>query len=711
MPFLTSALALAALASCRPADRPAPAPLANEPAAAAAPAGPLDLIQRGDFAGALAAKPADADLAADLARFQAGAARRAAERAASLAKKEEEMQQAVAAGNLEDALAALIQAKEQTADAEAYIRQPKPAELIAKATKTARDAEAKSDWVAAGTLYRLLDLVQERTRPHHHDIERTARHEAALGLYNPAMLVKLYEAQLARRRKTAEKDDEAPALETTPWQERLRGVTQAMLTETFLRSSRDHVLRPKFAQLLGGALTGLDTTLATAGVDEAFPNLKDAKRLGDFRAELQAIQAEVKAKPEAVGYRECLAAFERLRQANAGSLQLPVEMLWYELAQGATSTLDPFSTVIWPEQLPEFLRSMQGDFFGIGVLLSNETRELKVSTPMAGTPAMDAGIRPGDVITHVNGQSTEGWNVDKAIKHITGPEGTTVTLTVKHEGDPVPVTMTLKRARIEIHPIKGWARVGAAADNKWSYWIDKDAGIGYLRMSQFLPKSVEEMDHAIGQLKSEGAIRGLIVDLRFNPGGLLTAAAGAADRFLDKGRIVATINAQKEEVDRIDARKGKYGDFPVAVLVNDNSASASEILSGCLQEHQRALVVGENSYGKGSVQHVNQIAGGQALYKLTTERYTLPSGRCLHRDDDSTTWGVVPDLAVPMTREEMRKWIDARQEADLGQDMSPKNDRGPYSADQILAEGLDPQAEAALLWLEAKAGPAPVAAK
>ncbi|MGB0768543.1 MAG: S41 family peptidase, partial [Phycisphaeraceae bacterium] len=265
-----------------------------------------------------------------------------------------------------------------------------------------------------------------------------------------------------------------------------------------------------------------------------------------------------------------------------------------------------------------------------------------------------------------------------------------------------PFDVTLTRKPINIESIKGFAH---RDEGGWDFWVDRDAGIGYIRMTQFLRQSADDMDKAVAQMKREGDLNALVLDLRFNPGGLLSTAIGVVDRFIDRGRIVATVNAEGIATSSQSAtRRNTYDDdLKLVVLINQGSASASEIVSGALQDYERAVVIGENSYGKGSVQDIFPIGRGDALFKCTTQYYQLPKGDIIHRKDDSTTWGIQPDLEIKMTNKEVADWLEARRDADI---LIAEEDRDPENPQtdpkDILADGLDPQLEAAVLLLKAK---------
>jgi carboxyl-terminal processing protease len=309
-------------------------------------------------------------------------------------------------------------------------------------------------------------------------------------------------------------------------------------------------------------------------------------------------------------------------------------------------------------------------------------------------------MKAGDVITRINGKSARGVTLTQAVKKITGPEGTHVKLTIKSL-DGEERELDLKREKIKVASLKGWER---QPNGSWNYFIDPEQKIGYLRLTNFTKTSGDEMDGAIAQMKQQGA-KGLILDLRYNPGGLLTAAAKVADKFLSDGVIVSTKTDPTRDTPSqppIEATKSPDDlgpDFPVVVMVNQMSASASEIVSGALKDWNRATLVGERTFGKGSVQMLFPMPSRTAYLKLTTSHYYLPAGRCIHHEKNSTTWGVDPDVVVEMTRDQQIAANEARQDKDIlgygGEDPATQ----PVKKD-VLA--VDPQLNAGLLLLRMK---------
>ncbi|HLL89145.1 MAG TPA: S41 family peptidase, partial [Tepidisphaeraceae bacterium] len=338
-----------------------------------------------------------------------------------------------------------------------------------------------------------------------------------------------------------------------------------------------------------------------------------------------------------------------------------------EFADGAFAELDPFSSMIWPSDMEEFAKQTQGEFTGVGIQIQlDDDGSLKVVSPLEDSPAYKAGIGAGDIVTHIDGKSAKGITLNQAVKTITGPSGTVVRLTVRRDAGDVK-DYAIRREVIRVASLKGWQHLPGGG---WDYFVDPDNKIAYLRLTSFTKTTSEELDRAVDEMTQLGA-RGVILDLRYNPGGLLSAATEVADKFLHDGVIVSTRpdRATPNTATVATARTGGgETELPVVVLVNQYSASASEIVSGALKDHRRALIVGERTFGKGSVQMVFPLEDRTACLKLTTSHYYLPSGRCIHREENSTEWGVDPDVTVEMTPEQMRAAIDARQELDVLRD-------------------------------------------
>lgn len=336
--------------------------------------------------------------------------------------------------------------------------------------------------------------------------------------------------------------------------------------------------------------------------------------------------------------------------------------------QGILEKLDPYSSYISPEEMARFRDDVEHKFGGIGIQISVENGELVVLSPLVGSPAYRAGLRAGDRIVSIEGESTEGITIDEAVKQLKGDAGTDVTLAVRHLGSSEREEVTLTREVVAVATVLGDAR---KENDAWDWMLDRELGIGYIRITAFSRETANDLREALNDLEDEG-LNGLILDLRFNPGGLLTSAIDICDMFIDEGRIVSTKGRNTPERTWDAKSPGTYRGFPMAIIVNRYSASASEILSACLQDHDRAIVVGERTWGKGSVQNVVELEGGTSALKLTTASYQRPSGKNIHRFPDATEedeWGVVPndDYLLRLTPDEMRQLVLTRRERDIVQ--------------------------------------------
>ena len=334
--------------------------------------------------------------------------------------------------------------------------------------------------------------------------------------------------------------------------------------------------------------------------------------------------------------------------------------------EGVLEKLDPYSSYITPDELSRFKSSVESQFGGIGIQITIDREQLKVLSPLVGTPAYRAGIQAGDSIVEIEGKSTDGINLDEAVRRLKGEAGTSVTLTVVPAGTSERKTIKVEREMIHIDTVLGDLR---STGDAWDYLLDRQKGIGYIRLTAFSRDTAQDLKKALEQLKSAG-MKGLILDLRFNPGGLLTSAIEISDLFVAKGRIVSTSGRNTPE--RVwDAQEdGTYSGFPMVVLVNRYSASASEILAACLQDHARAVVIGERTWGKGSVQNVIELEEGRSALKLTTASYKRPNGKNIHRfpgAKETDEWGVIPSpgFKLQLSDQEMRDLYRYRADRDV----------------------------------------------
>ena len=293
---------------------------------------------------------------------------------------------------------------------------------------------------------------------------------------------------------------------------------------------------------------------------------------------------------------------------------------------GMLETLDPHSNYMAPEVYKEMQTETRGSFGGIGFEITIRDKVLTVVAPIEDTPASRAGIQSGDKILRIDGKSTKDMTLMDAVRLMRGPQGTQVTITLMRQGFTEPKELTLTRAIIPIRSVR---------------FKTLEPGYGYIKVSQFIERTFSDLQNALSKIESqEKPLKGLILDLRNNPGGLLEQAVKVTDLFLDSGMIVYTegrVEGQKMKF--FVQKKEKTREFPIIVLVNGGSASASEIVAGALQDHGRAVILGSQTFGKGSVQTIIPLEDGSAL-RLTTARYYTPNGRSIQAQ------GIAPDIAV-----------------------------------------------------------------
>jgi len=347
--------------------------------------------------------------------------------------------------------------------------------------------------------------------------------------------------------------------------------------------------------------------------------------------------------------------------------------------EGMTRRLDEYSGYIDPESYSQLHESLEQQFGGVGIMveIDRESNRLTIFSPLVDTPAHRAGLRPGDVILEIDGEDTTDFSLKDSVQRMRGAPETTVRLKVAHEGSEEPEELELRREIIPIQSVYGDTRDENGA---WNFVLAYAPRIGYIRVTTFGDHTAQEIRDAIGPL--HGRIDGLVLDLRGNAGGLLTAAVEVCDLFVDDGGIVTTQGRSGRVEDSFEARSGNEvvdEKLPMVVLVDHYSASASEILSACLQDHRRAAVVGQRTWGKGTVQNVIEMEGGRSALKLTTATYWRPSGKNIHRlstASDEDDWGVSPDegLEVVLESEEFQRMYRERRARDVLDTSSEAND-------------------------------------
>ncbi len=343
---------------------------------------------------------------------------------------------------------------------------------------------------------------------------------------------------------------------------------------------------------------------------------------------------------------------EKVRTEYVDGTNLTYHDLVNDALKGMIGSLDPHSEFMDPEEYQELQSDTEGAFGGLGLVVTMKDNYVTVVTPMDDTPGFRAGIMAGDRIIKIDGKGADKLSLQDAVKELRGDPGTKVTITVQRPSSGVTRDLTLTRATINVDMIKD-------INGKKDFPLGPDQ-IGYIRITQFGDNTSDELEDALNKLKAQG-MKALILDLRGNPGGLLDEAVGVCSKFLPRGQLVVTTEGRDPDQNstrRADGHGDELKGMPVVVLVNLGSASASEIVTGCLQDLHRGIVLGEKTFGKGSVQSIFPLDDGSAL-KLTTAKYYTPSHRVIHEH------GITPDVLVPMTDEEEAALIFKRSPGGL----------------------------------------------
>ncbi|MGI9484900.1 MAG: S41 family peptidase [Geminicoccaceae bacterium] len=358
--------------------------------------------------------------------------------------------------------------------------------------------------------------------------------------------------------------------------------------------------------------------------------------------------------------------FERVRSEYVE--EVTDEKLIETAINGMLTALDPHSGYLDAKRYRDMQVQTKGEFGGLGIEVTMENGLVKVVSPIDDTPAYRAGIQAGDVITHIDSEPVLGLSLSEAVEKMRGPVDTLIALTLRRDGSDEPLDVSMARAVITISPVR--------------YRVEND--IGYLRVTAFNEQTELKLKEGIDDVRAElgPSLKGFVIDLRNNPGGLLEQAIAVSDAFLDRGEIVSTRGRRTDSIQRFNARRGDLAEgLPLVVLINGGSASASEIVAGALQDHHRAIVMGTQSFGKGSVQTIMPLPGHGAI-RLTTARYYTPAGTSIQAK------GIVPDIEVRQSRIEIIEDGAGRREADLrGRLENEQAEDGASNGEANVTEG------------------------
>ena len=428
-----------------------------------------------------------------LERYAELEATRRERKGASYGEAVEEARKELAAGEVEKALSGVRKAKFYAEDEQQFGQQEWVKQVVAEALLKAEQYLADHEWLKAGNIYGELSTIYEDEKQYEDKTKECATR---------ARIESLYESG-------------------EDWQEQVKGIKMDVLAEISYHVENYYVDDPDLRKLTLGGLESLALFTQIEKLKENFPVLADSEKVGAYNERVAGLIEQVKAeKQESFSETDLMRAFVKFMMINQETLELPENLVTREFVDGAMFKLDQFSGVIWPYEMDDFQKHTLGKFSGVGIQITMDKNKLKVITPIFGTPAYKAGIEPGAFITSIDGESTDGITIDQAVRKITGPKGTIVRLGILHSWADDPVDIPIMRDTIIIHTVKG---AKLETDDAWDYLIDPEDKIAYLRITSFTESTVEDLHEAIRQIESSGA-RGLIVDLRFNPGGTLRAA-------------------------------------------------------------------------------------------------------------------------------------------------------------------------------------------
>lgn len=657
-------------------------------------------------------------------------------------------------GKLSEALAIVLFLDSIVIDPDALINEPEIQDLINRAADAAAKAENEQDWLTAMELFARLNLLEEASQRFKPDIERQLVRREMLQLYVPDRYWQLRDEKLRELEAIAQQewDEKHAKLEADPdateedfaelgdrpeveglppfnargedFREKLDGVNSVLVLQAVTQGARHHISGTALKDMVVGAIENIEMLAGMDDLAEAFPKLADENARREFITHLESEADNLRAANRDISAVDLRRTLNRLVDMNTRTVNLPPEVVLHEFGAGAMGQLDEFSQIVWPHELRTFYKRLDSSFIGVGIQIVNDpiTGDLQVFTPMPGMPAVRAGVRAGDIIAKVDGESTVGMTTDQAVEVITGPKGTDVTLTVRRtddDGEEIEKDITITRDEIEVATVSGWRKLSPAPDD-WDWYVDRDQRIGYIRLEKFAQDSSDEIDAAINQMRRDG-LNGLILDLRFNSGGQLNQAIEISNRFIENGTLVSTVNSRTEPPQSHSANKWKasLAGLPVVVLVNENSASASEIVAGALKDYGNmgdihAIVLGERTYGKGTVQNLHRVTADAAM-KVTTQYYQLPSGKVIHRRAGDPNWGINPDLSVPLLPSQVNEWLLLRRDADVfqidefGHELDFKSRKPGEEVverpdpQDLIDEGIDLQLQTAVVLLKSQA--------
>lgn len=504
-----------------------------------------------------------------------------------------------------------------------------------------------------------------------------------------------------------------PNTEGVSWKERREGITAEMITTAMAIASLNYVDTPDYVEMGNKGVENCLILVETNKVGEFFDELQDQQDIEDFVGDVKLLWERYKPViEESDDFRYLYFLMDGILQLNQKYLGLPDEIILAEFAEGAFSALDSYTYVVWPGDVKDFNKSMTNEFSGIGIVIKKHQDEknpeyndaLRIDSLVSYEGgAYKAGLDAGDLILAVDGKDIRTITLEKAVRLITGPPGTEVTLTVYRDEFEKPREFTVTRNHIVVPTVKG---LYYDDEGDWEHFLDPDSGIAYVRLTHFSGETPGSLREKLRELKTQD-MNGLILDLRSNSGGYLSGAVDIVDTFIDHGKIVSARyrNPQTEQTHRASSATTFDPEMPLVVLINSASASASEIVAGALKDHERATIIGTRSFGKGNVQTIQELLPTKAQLKMTVAYYYLPSGRRVHRDPDNKKqedYGVLPDIEVELTSSQIEDYINVWHDAEvLHRDDLSETERKWERIDREQLLEKDPQLNMALLNLRA----------
>ncbi len=558
--------------------------------------------------------------------------------------------------------------------------------IVGNSLQIANRLEEEGNWLAAySRVYSYLTTLDKFNDEYNEQSKRLLRQATLVSLYVPD-----------------------PNQDAVPWEDRRHDITFSMFKRSLRKLDSDYVNVPDYQAMTTEALNYCYYVGLTPELAQTFSGMQDEAALESFRLQIDDMRQQVQAKDkEQFHYTTLLEYLRDAMRLSDRTIHLPDNVVVAEFAEGAFSALDGYTYIVWPGDVEDFQKDMTNEFTGIGVVISKFNGLLTIDSLLDDSPALKAGLDAGDAIVKIDGRDTANITMNMAVKRITGPSGTTVKLTIDRKGFVEPRDFLVTRQQIVVRGLEGLYR---RDDGSWEYFVDENEKIAYVRMKGFYRATADRLRDLMDDLAGQG-MQGMILDLRRNSGGYFNVAVNIVSQFIEQGKVVVSTkprSADSQYPEQVDRASGKWQfdtSLPMVILVDSLSASASEIVSGSLQDHGRATLVGTRTYGKGNMQTVEGLYNSDAEFKVTIAYYYLPKNRRVHRnpnDPKNTEYGVNPDVVVELTGEQFAKISELRRFGSIlhQHGAATGEDDATYTVEQMLKD--DPQLQVALLCAKSK---------